>query len=113
MRLMRVPPSLGVTILWRALYERGAFAQRELVTADRFRSAATERELRIGLGRKPLEDLDVNDALRPIAFSLGAYMSGWFVPAESVENLRFREEEESGPYKSPVTSTKEPLKTYV
>jgi hypothetical protein len=95
MRLMRLPPPLKVTVSWRALYERGAFAQRELVSNDRFRSAANERELQIGLGRDPFEDLDLNDALRPIAFSLGPYVSGSAVPAEPAVNLRFREEEDA------------------
>ena len=95
---MRTPRGLGAQPSWRHLYEAGAFAQRELIEADRFRSAAAERGLRLGMGKRALEDFDVAGALQPIAFADGGYSSGRAVPAEPVERLAFREELGSQPW---------------
>jgi hypothetical protein len=89
--LLRAPPQLLVGLSWRNLYERYAFAQRELVTDSNLRSMARERSLSIRLGQEALEYTDETGALRPIAFGGGAYMTG--MPPQPGENITFREEQ--------------------
>ena len=90
--LPQTPPEVHVALAWRDLYSAGAFGQRELVEGDALRSAAEERRLRVGSDQGPLERLDLRGALSPIAFSAG-YMSGFEVPAQPVDSMRFREQE--------------------
>ena len=90
--LPQTPPQVSVALAWRDLYGTGAFGQRELAEGDALRSAAEERSLRVGSDRGLLESLDLQGALSPIAFSAG-YMSGFEVPAQPVDSMRFREEE--------------------
>ena len=92
--LPQTPPQVSVALAWRDLYGTGAFGQRELAEGDALRSAAEERSLRVGSDRGLLESLDLQGALSPIAFSAG-YMSGFEVPAQPVDSMRFREEEGS------------------
>jgi hypothetical protein len=94
MRLFAVrhPPIPALALSWRDLYSGGAFGQRELVEADRFRSAAEERGLQLGMGSETLEHLDLIGAFSPVAFSAG-YWSGFDVPAVPPDDVRFREEQ--------------------
>jgi hypothetical protein len=90
--MARRPPMPSILLSWRELYAGGAFGQRELVEDGRLRSAAQERGFELGIGQETLEDLDQIEAFSPVAFSAG-YMSGFDVPAQPVEELKFREEQ--------------------
>ena len=90
--LDQAPPPLSINVPWRELYAGGAFGQRELADDGDMRGAAKERGLDLGLGQEGLERLDRLGAWSPIAFAAG-YASGFEVPAQPLENMRFREEE--------------------
>ncbi len=56
--LDQAPLQLSVNVLWRELYVRGAFGQRELADDSDMRRAAKVRGLDLGLGQDGLERLD-------------------------------------------------------
>jgi hypothetical protein len=90
--LDQAPPPLSISLPWREFYAGGAFGQRELVDDGDMRGAAKERGLDLGLGQDGLERLDKLGAWSPVAFSAG-YVTGFEVPAQPLENIRFREEQ--------------------
>jgi len=94
---MRYPLEIAVKLTWRELFAAGAFAQRELASEGSFRSAAKDRGCGLGIGHGRLEELDAQDALRPVAFALSGYWSGMTVPAEDPAGMRFVDE---GPHES-------------
>jgi hypothetical protein len=100
LKLWRTPPPVNIDPSWRELYEEGAFAQRDLVGDSAFRSAAKQRAFSLGIGQGELEDLDSLGALRPIGFALQGYSSGFRVPAEDSDTLRFVDEGEPQPWKT-------------
>jgi hypothetical protein len=87
------PPQLDISPSWRQLYLDGAFAQRELIGDGPLSRHAGERSIRLGIGQAPLEDLDLEGALQPIAFAAGGYWSGFELPAIPVVDMTFREEQ--------------------
>ncbi len=91
--LDQAPPPLSIVVPWRELYAGGAFGQRELADDGDMRSAAKERGLDLGLGQDGLERLDRLGAWSPVAFSGGYYTTGFEVPAQPVEYIRFRDEQ--------------------
>ncbi len=90
---LRPPPLQNMSASWRELYVSERFAQRQPTWANNFISQAKPRSLNLGVGHKPLEDLDLRGALQPIFFARGGY-SGDLVPADLEEHLVFREEQE-------------------
>jgi hypothetical protein len=88
------PPQIDVSPSWLDLYLEGAFAQRELIGDGSLSGQANERSVRLGIGQAPLEDLDLEGALQPIAFANGGYSSGFELPAIPVAALTFREQRE-------------------
>jgi hypothetical protein len=88
------PPQIDVSLSWRDLYLDGAFAQRELTGDGPLSRQANERLVRLGVGQAPLEDLDLEGALQPIAFADGGYWTGFELPAIPVADLTFREQRE-------------------
>lgn len=90
--IIRTPPPLTVDPTWREIFEREAFAQRELIGDMRLRSAAKSRELQLGFGQEALEDLDLNGALRPIAFAEDSYMVGFTAVPLPPDLLQFKDE---------------------
>lgn len=91
-------PEMTVRVSWRELYAAGAFAQRELASESSFRSASQERGVFLGIGHAHLQELDARRALRPIAFARRGYFSGFTVPAEDPEYLRFVDETDPQPW---------------
>jgi hypothetical protein len=89
------PPAVEHVLTWRRLYSDGAFGQRELVHSSTFNSRAKERETSLGIGDASLKHLHEVGALRPVAFSRGAYWAGMQVPSEPVEQMVFSDEEPS------------------
>jgi hypothetical protein len=87
-----------VALSWRDLYLSGAFGQRELLGSMALARAADERSIRLGIGQRPLEDLDRDGALQPIAFSDGGYSTGFELPAIPVAQMSFREEQPHLPW---------------
>jgi hypothetical protein len=90
--IIRTPPAVNITPTWREIYEREAFAQRELIGDMRLQSAAKSRELHLGIGRDALEDLDLSGALRPIAFAEDAYSVGFRSLPVPSDLLQFKDE---------------------
>lgn len=90
--IIRTPPSLSIEPTWRELYEHEDFAQRELIGEGRLCTVARERGLNLGIGQSDLEELDLAEALRPIAFSEDGYMPGMLVPALPADLLQFKDE---------------------
>jgi hypothetical protein len=90
--IIRTPPSLSLEPTWREIYEHDAFAQRELIGDPRLRSAAKSRDLHLGIGQEALEDLDLSEALRPIAFAEDGYMTGFTTPPLPSDLLQFKDE---------------------
>lgn len=93
------PPHLDVSPSWRDLYAAGAFGQRELIGDGPLSRQADERNVRLGIGQAPLEELDLEGSLQPIAFVDGGYWSGFELPAIAPENLTFREQSKPVPWK--------------
>jgi hypothetical protein len=62
-----VPPELGEALSWRELWRSRGFALLELVPDSVFSSLAADRGLRLGIGQAPLEELDVQGVLQPVA----------------------------------------------
>jgi hypothetical protein len=78
-----LPPGGGEargTYNFRRAYEDRAFIQSDLVSASTFGGLVRDRGVGLALGESHLEQLDEIGALRPIAFSLGPYLSSYFVP---------------------------------
>ncbi len=94
------PPHLDVSPSWRDLYAAGAFAQRELNGDGPLSRQADERNVRLGIGQSPLEELDLKGSLQPIAFAESGYWSGFELPAIPPDDLTFREREEALPWKN-------------
>ncbi len=90
----RKPPSLGHGLSWRELWRSGAFAQHDLTWDSNFASKAKERELRLGIGQGPLEDMDLQGAFQPIAFADGGNPPDFVDLSPYEERMTFREERE-------------------
>jgi hypothetical protein len=50
--------------------------------------------MNLGIGRESMEDLDLAGAFCPIAFSSTGYSTGFVLPAETIEGITSREEQE-------------------
>ena len=88
-----VPPELGEALSWRELWRSRGFALLELVPDSVFSSLAADRGLRPGTGQGPLEELDVQGALQPVAFAAGGNPHDWADVAPFEPRMTFREEE--------------------
>ena len=88
-----IPPPLSEALSWRLLWRVGAFTQLDLVWDTSFSGRAWERGLRLGIGQRPLEALDVQGALQPIAFAAGGNPHGFIDLAPFEARMTFREEE--------------------
>jgi hypothetical protein len=66
-----IPPPLSDALSWRVLWRAAAFTQLDLVGGTSFSGTAKDRGLRLGIGQQPLETLDVQGSLQPIAFAAG------------------------------------------
>ena len=77
MFLYDVPPPLTEKASWRQLWRSGGFALLDLVWDTSFSGLAAERGLPLGIGQGPLETLDVQGALQPIAFAAGGNPHGF------------------------------------
>lgn len=88
-----VPPELGEALSWRELWRSRGFALRELAPDSEFSSRAADRGLRLGIGQAPLEELDVQGALQPVAFAAGGNPHDWADVAPFEPRMTFREEE--------------------
>lgn len=62
-----VPPELSEALSWRELWRSRGFAVLELVPESVFSARAEDRGLRLGIGQVPLEKLDVQGVLQPVA----------------------------------------------
>ncbi len=99
LQLLHSPPIGLVDLSWRELYEREAFAQREMVGESRLRGVTKERDVSLGIGSKALEELDLAGAVRPVAFAEEGYMTGFSSPAHPSDLMRFKDESEPRPWK--------------
>jgi hypothetical protein len=88
-----IPPPLNDALSWRQLWRVGAFTQLDLVLDTSFSRQATDRSLPLGIGQRPLEALDAQGALRPIAFAAGDIPHGFVDLAPFEARMTFREEE--------------------
>jgi hypothetical protein len=88
-----VPPPLSEPLSWRQLWRSGGFALLDLVWDTSFSGLAADRGLRLGIGQGPLETLDVQGALQPIAFVAGDNPHGFVDLAPFEPRMTFREEE--------------------
>lgn len=88
-----IPPPLGDALSWRVLWRAGAFTQLDLAWDTSFSGTAKDRGLRLGIGQQPLETLDVQGALQPIAFAAGGNPHGFVDLAPFEARMTFREEE--------------------
>jgi hypothetical protein len=93
-----VPPELPVSVSWRELWRSGAFVQRDLTWSSNFSSKARERDLRLGTGDPPLEELDLVGSLQPIAFAAGGNPPLQVDLRPFEPNMRFREEQPARPW---------------
>lgn len=88
-----VPPPLSETLSWRQLWRSGAFALLDLVWDTSFSGLAADRGLHLGIGQPPLEALDMQGALQPIAFAAGGNPHGFVDLAPFEPRMTFREDE--------------------
>ncbi len=88
-----IPPPLSEALSWRQLWRAGAFTQLDLIWDTSFSGRAQERGLQLGIGQRPLENLDVQGALQPIAFAAGGNPHGFVDLAPFEPRMTFREEE--------------------
>lgn len=88
-----VPPPLSETLSWRQLWRSGGFALLDLVWDTSFSGHAADRGLHLGIGQRPLETLDTQGALQPIAFAAGGNPHGFVDLAPFEPRMTFREEE--------------------
>lgn len=88
-----VPPPLSETLSWRQLWRSGAFALLDLVWDTSFSGLAADRGLQLGIGQRPLEALDIQGALQPIAYAAGGNPHGFVDLAPFESRMTFREEE--------------------
>lgn len=88
-----VPPPLSETLSWRQLWRSGDFALLDLVWDTSFSGLAADRDLRLGIGQRPLEILDAQGALQPIAFAAGGNPHGFTNVAPFEPRMTFREDE--------------------
>lgn len=93
MRLYDVPPELGEGLSWRKLWLARAFALHELVPDGVFSLCAEDRQLRPGIGQAPLEELDTQGVLQPIAFAAGDNPHNFLDVAPFEPRMTFREEQ--------------------
>lgn len=85
---------------FRRAWENGAFHQLDLIPASQFRSRLAERRMEGAppfLSDDPLEELDRQGALRPIAFAHGPFYGSSTLPRPPAD-LTFREEIEFTPW---------------
>lgn len=90
-----MPPAIDVAVSWRSLWRSGSFAQRRLMGLGRFASDAGKRDLRLGIGSKALEALDVRGAFRPIALTVGPVRADVVDLGPFEQYMVFREEQET------------------
>lgn len=88
-----VPPELGEALSWRELWRSRGFALLELVPDSVFSSLAADRGLRPGIGQGPLEELDVQGVLQPVAFGAGGNPHDFTDVAPFEPQMTYREEE--------------------
>lgn len=88
-----VPPELGEALSWRELWRSRGFALLELVPDSVFSARAADRGLRLGIGQAPLEDLDVQGVLQPVAFAAGVNPHDFTDVTPFEPRMTFREEE--------------------
>lgn len=93
-----VPPELPIAVSWRDLWRSGAFAQLDLTWATNFATRAGERELHVGAGPGPFEELDLAGAFQPIAFAAGGNPPNLVDMTPYEENMTFREEQGAQPW---------------
>lgn len=72
-----VPPPLSETLSWRQLWRSGGFALLDFVWDTSFSGLAADRGLHLGIGQRPLQALDIQGALQPIAFAAGGNPYGF------------------------------------
>jgi hypothetical protein len=88
-----IPPLLSEALSWRLLWRVGAFTQLDLVWDTSFSGSAGERGLQLGIGQRPLENLDVQGTLQPIAFAASGNLQAFADLAPFEARMTFREEE--------------------
>jgi hypothetical protein len=88
-----VPPPLSETLSWRQLWRSGGFALLDLVWDTSFSGLAADCGLHLGIGQRPLETLDIQGALQPIAFAAGGNPHGFVDLTPFEPRMTFREEE--------------------
>jgi hypothetical protein len=95
-----VPPELGESLSWRELWRSRGFALLELAPDSEFSSLAADRGLRPGIGQAPLEELDVQGVLQPVAFAAGGNPHEWADVKPFEPRMTFREEEPAKEWKA-------------
>jgi hypothetical protein len=88
-----VPPPLSETLSWRQLWRSGGFTLLDFVWDTSFSGLAADRGLHLGIGQQPLETLDIQGALQPIAFAASGNPHGFVDLTPFEPRMTFREEE--------------------